>query len=287
MASFWNWFWIVAMALLALLLGAAELLDWIGRLEIVERKWPKVWKAINNRPMRIVLYLLLIIAIGRDISDRLKIPIPKLEVTFQAPSAPIIQVSQVSPSQQISHTKDQGAIVQTGNGNTANPGTVTGPIEIAPCGVFQNGGNNNTADTTCATGKTISPKTKAEIIRLLKSASKRKTVIISADQTSGSSSFPQDFNAILFQARWNNVTGVVHHVLGIGRDDGFQGAEIRGYWDERQSISCNIPSPEKNSDALCVLYQALDMAKVAHKEYLSSARPEDKIFVTFVNGFPD
>jgi hypothetical protein len=37
-----------------------ELLDWKGRFEVIEKNWPKVWSAMNNRPMRLVLIVLLV-----------------------------------------------------------------------------------------------------------------------------------------------------------------------------------------------------------------------------------
>jgi hypothetical protein len=43
----------------------------------------------------------------------------------------------------------QTHITQKGNNNTANPGTVTGHVDVKPCGVFQNGGSNNTASPNC------------------------------------------------------------------------------------------------------------------------------------------
>lgn len=40
-------------------------------------------------------------------------------------------------------------IRQGGKGNTANPGTNTAPVNVGNCGVFQNGGSNNTASPNC------------------------------------------------------------------------------------------------------------------------------------------
>jgi hypothetical protein len=42
------------------------------------------------------------------------------------------------------------SIKQRGKGSTANPGTNTGPVNVGNCGVFQNGGSNNTASPNCA-----------------------------------------------------------------------------------------------------------------------------------------
>jgi hypothetical protein len=40
-------------------------------------------------------------------------------------------------------------IKQDGHGNTANPGTILGPVHVDPCGVLQNGGSGNTANVQC------------------------------------------------------------------------------------------------------------------------------------------
>jgi hypothetical protein len=90
--------WIVAIVLIALLLGAAEFLDWMGRLEIIERKWPKVWSFINNRTIRLLIYLFLIAFIYRDIEERvaeLKVPFPV--VTVKAPVPPVVQYGTARP----------------------------------------------------------------------------------------------------------------------------------------------------------------------------------------------
>lgn len=40
-------------------------------------------------------------------------------------------------------------INQKGNGNSANPGTIVGPVQVDPCGVLQNGGSGNQAKVEC------------------------------------------------------------------------------------------------------------------------------------------
>lgn len=55
MAEFWHLLWIAVLFVLAVLLGAAEFLDWIGRFEFIESRWPRAWAEINNRPMRLIL----------------------------------------------------------------------------------------------------------------------------------------------------------------------------------------------------------------------------------------
>jgi hypothetical protein len=45
--------------------------------------------------------------------------------------------------------RSEVGIKQSGNGDTANPGTSTGPVYVGNCGVFQNGGSNNSANPNC------------------------------------------------------------------------------------------------------------------------------------------
>jgi hypothetical protein len=45
--------------------------------------------------------------------------------------------------------KINNQIRQNGNGNSANPGTITGPVHIDPCSVLQNGGSGNQANVEC------------------------------------------------------------------------------------------------------------------------------------------
>lgn len=78
--------------ILALLICIAEILDWIGRLEIIEKRWPKVYATMNSRLARLVAMLFLIALIARDIEQRTKVPgAPR--ITFQTVPAPIVQSS--------------------------------------------------------------------------------------------------------------------------------------------------------------------------------------------------
>ncbi len=78
---------IAVVIILALLFGVAEILDWVGRLEIVERKWPKVHAAMNSRLARLIALLFLIALIGHDIEKHTEIPEPP-RVTIPAPPVP-------------------------------------------------------------------------------------------------------------------------------------------------------------------------------------------------------
>src|ERR1039458_1670209 len=84
--------WILG-AGLALYLIAAEFIDTIGRLKIIEERWPNVWRAINNRPFRLVLLVFLVLLFAKDLSERMRGPrIPNLLVTSHESRPPIVQI---------------------------------------------------------------------------------------------------------------------------------------------------------------------------------------------------
>src|SRR5437016_13957001 len=78
---------IVIVIVLALLFGTAEILDWVGRLEIIERRWPRVYAAVSNRVARLVALVFLIALTGHDIEKRTEVPEPP-KVTIAAPLVP-------------------------------------------------------------------------------------------------------------------------------------------------------------------------------------------------------
>jgi hypothetical protein len=87
----------VLVVFLAVIFGIAEILDWIGRFELIERKWPKVWAAVNNRVARLILYVFLIVLVSKDISDRNKEHIPDLHIHFPSPPVPVIALTAPAP----------------------------------------------------------------------------------------------------------------------------------------------------------------------------------------------
>jgi hypothetical protein len=146
----------VALWILGILLGLyvlfAEFLDTIGRLEIIEKRWPAVWRIMSNRPFRLALLLFLVVLLAKDVSERWHENAPScLTVVMPAPAAPIVQF--VSPSKTQARKEASAPIVDVkqegGNGNKANPGTTAAPVHVEPCGVFQNGGSNNNASPNC------------------------------------------------------------------------------------------------------------------------------------------
>jgi hypothetical protein len=120
--------------LLAILLGVAEVLDWIGRCEIIEKRWPKLWKAINNRPMRLIAYIVLIIFLIKDIQLQTDKPIaPPLVVTFAPPPQPIVNEERPSsPKPAGNTTVVHGSVTQT-TGAPCTANNLSGNVNLAGC----------------------------------------------------------------------------------------------------------------------------------------------------------
>jgi hypothetical protein len=76
----------IGLVLYALL---TEGLDWIGRAEIIEHRWPLLWGAMNNRPMRLILIVVAIGMLARVVGD-FRAGAEPPEVKFQAPKVPEI-----------------------------------------------------------------------------------------------------------------------------------------------------------------------------------------------------
>lgn len=82
----------LCVGLFGIYLIATEFLDTIGRMEIIERKWPKLWAAMSNRPMRLVLLVLLVALLAKDVAERSQQTAPPiLNVTLPDTPAPIVQ----------------------------------------------------------------------------------------------------------------------------------------------------------------------------------------------------
>ncbi len=74
-----------------------EYLDWHGRSDVLKEKHPKVWVFVNNRPMRLVLSLLVLGFLVKDFKDAVAVaPPPTVKIVtpvapamiFNAPSTP-------------------------------------------------------------------------------------------------------------------------------------------------------------------------------------------------------
>jgi hypothetical protein len=95
---------IVIVIVLALLFATAEILDWIGRLEIIEKKWPKVYAAMNSRLARLIALVFLIALIGHDIEKRGEVPEPPIVKIPTPPPPDIASPPQPAPSPERSRT---------------------------------------------------------------------------------------------------------------------------------------------------------------------------------------
>jgi len=75
-----------------------EYLDWHGRMEIVEKKHPKIWRLMNDRPFRLVMLFMVFALLATDVKQNAK----QLETEppiyrFQMPSAPTIETVRPAP----------------------------------------------------------------------------------------------------------------------------------------------------------------------------------------------
>jgi hypothetical protein len=84
--------WWVFIGLLAIILIVSAFLDWIGRVEIIERKFPKIWGVLTNKATRLLLLLFVLGLLAEDVHERLheKEPPPLVFVSPAIPP-PIIQ----------------------------------------------------------------------------------------------------------------------------------------------------------------------------------------------------
>jgi hypothetical protein len=53
-----------------------EYLDWHGRSDVLKEKHPRVWVFVNNRPMRLVLSLLVLGFLVKDFKDAVAVAPP-------------------------------------------------------------------------------------------------------------------------------------------------------------------------------------------------------------------
>ncbi len=83
---------IVAAVAIVLYVVITEVTDWVGRTEIIEKRWPRLWAVMNNRPMRLVLILLAIVMAvhaGQELRSGADPP----EVNISAPKVPELQAA--------------------------------------------------------------------------------------------------------------------------------------------------------------------------------------------------
>jgi hypothetical protein len=150
-----NVLWLLCGCIVLLYAIVCEYLDLVGRLEIVQIKWPKIYGAMSNRPMRLALIIFGLLLICKDVSERMRVQTPTLSISFPAPPPPVMPLTPPEHLHLVSRDVHSGlgaegiSTNQVGTGNTANPGVNTAQVHIEPCGIFQNGGSGNSASTTC------------------------------------------------------------------------------------------------------------------------------------------
>ena len=83
-----DFFQLLAAAILLLLLGAVEALDWVGRLDLIQARWPGLWKLLNNRPARLLLLVIAIAFLSRDFGNAAAIGGPPVLSLQQPPLVP-------------------------------------------------------------------------------------------------------------------------------------------------------------------------------------------------------
>jgi hypothetical protein len=90
---------LVPLAGVALFFAFAEYLDWHGRMEVLEKKHPRIWRLVNDRSFRLVLLFMIFAILSADLKETLK----QLEpgeapvVRFVAPSVPAVEPVGITP----------------------------------------------------------------------------------------------------------------------------------------------------------------------------------------------
>src|SRR5438552_1699110 len=64
-----------------------EYIDWHGRAEIIEKRNPRLWLAMNNRPARLVMLIAIAALLGADVKEKIVEEPPTAR--FGAPSIPM------------------------------------------------------------------------------------------------------------------------------------------------------------------------------------------------------
>lgn len=87
---------IALFGLLLVYVVAVEVLDWHGRMEIIQKRWPRLWVLMSERPARLVLLVAIAALLAADV--RKEVPrVPNLSVRFPAPSAPRLEAAKPCP----------------------------------------------------------------------------------------------------------------------------------------------------------------------------------------------
>lgn len=91
---------VVAIVIVAYLI-LVESTDWIGRAEIIEKRTPRLWAAMNNRATRLVLIVIALAMIAR-VMETINNGAEPVHVIFQPPRVPTVEAKSPPPESPIS-----------------------------------------------------------------------------------------------------------------------------------------------------------------------------------------
>jgi hypothetical protein len=193
--------WIVG-GIMALYVFFGEILDNIGRAEIIENRWPGLWKILNKRLTRWVAILFLLILVGKDILDRANTKHPEyLQVVMPSFPAPLIQMVQ-----------------PTGRNSTiTNPKPSSSVTVSAPNGIAVGGGtvNNPTVNNYAPPARRLDSAEKAALISCL--TLHPGTVGIQALMGDAEAfGFANDWLEVFRDAKWKIDDGVIRSFIPVG-----------------------------------------------------------------------
>ena len=78
---------LVVAAVLIVIAGLMFLLDMVGRAELIQGRWPRVWKWVTSRPLILLMLLVSLALLDRDFKDAMVTALPAI-VNVAPPPAP-------------------------------------------------------------------------------------------------------------------------------------------------------------------------------------------------------
>jgi hypothetical protein len=152
-------FWL-GFGVLALAFGLTAGIEWLtgGRNKAALVAALKSWKSWAGATLALCLgWVLLLVysTLSVAYSDQRRLE-AEAQKAAQSKPCPTVIASPKKPQE--SATKITTRIAQKGNGNSANPGTVGGPLQQGPCGIAQVGGSGNQASINCTPERRLTTK---------------------------------------------------------------------------------------------------------------------------------
>ena len=83
----WKVWQLVAVAFAICALVFIEILDWHGRFDVIEKRWPTLWAAMNNRAARLLLIVIAIAFLSKDFHDAMAVGAPPVARLPPPPSS--------------------------------------------------------------------------------------------------------------------------------------------------------------------------------------------------------